>query len=112
GPCFHLQLHHHHQLAGLTPVAHPRSSFDDPPGNAEGEIDLVASAQMAGPDRGISDATLLHHNRADRTHHWCQLLFFFACSEWHDREDHRQREASEAEQGPVNGTHCFHEAPC
>jgi hypothetical protein len=96
-------------LASFDPIAYAQFPFDDPPANAEGEIDLVASAQMAGPDSGISDLTLLHNNRADRTDHRRGLLFLFACSQCHDRQDDRERKASEAEQWRANGIQYFHE---
>ncbi len=80
-----------------------------PPGDPEGEIDLVARAQMAGHDLWVPDLTFFNNDRADRADHRRRLGFLFACAQCQKREGHWDGKASEAEQWGTNGIQNFHE---
>ena len=97
GVSFHFGIQQRHRLPSLDHVADAKFSFDDPPANAEGKIDLVPCAQVAGHDNGISELTFFDRDRADRADHRCQLLFLFACSQCEDRQSDWDRKASKAE---------------
>ena len=51
------------------------------PANPEGEIDLIARAQMAGHDLWVSDLTFFNNDRANRADHRRRLRFLGACAQ-------------------------------
>ena len=77
GVSFDFGIQQRHRLPGLDHVADAHFSLDDPPANPEGEIDLVARAQMAGHDLWVFDLTFFNNDRADRAHHRRRLGLSF-----------------------------------
>jgi hypothetical protein len=65
GVSFHFGIQQRHRLPGLNHVADANFSLDDPPANPEGEIDLVARAQMAGRDLWVSDLTFFNNDPSE-----------------------------------------------
>jgi len=63
---FVLRIEFRQHLVGLDLVADPALALDDPPADAEGEIDLVLGADIAGEHHRIANHALFDSDGADR----------------------------------------------
>ena len=76
GVSFDFGIQQRHRLPGFDHVADIDVSLDEPSANPKREIDLVACAQMAGPDNGVSELMFFDNDRADRADHRRRFGFF------------------------------------